>query len=127
AIRLAIGASVGRLVRTALAESLLLASAGWLCGLAIAAALLRLFVSLAGGVMPRVADITLDGPVLAATVLVALGVALLSGVGPALTSARTSFAPAFRQTGVAGTRSSRRLRALLVTAQMALSIVLLTG
>src|SRR6185295_4788028 len=97
AIRLAIGASVGRLVRTALAESLVLALAGSLCGLGIAAALVRLFVSLAGGVVPRLAEISLDLPVLGATVLVALAVALLSGTGPALASARTNFAPAFRQ------------------------------
>jgi putative ABC transport system permease protein len=127
AIRLAIGASVTRLVRTALAESLVLALGGSLCGLAIAAALLRLFVHVAGGVMPRLAEVTLDPPVLGATLLVTATVALLCGVGPAWSAARTNFAPAFRQTGVAGNRSSRRARAVLVTAQIALSIVLLTG
>lgn len=127
AIRLAIGADSWRLVRTALAESLLIAFGGSLCGLAIAAGLLRLLVHFAGGVLPRLAEVAIDPPVLAATLLVTLAVALLCGLGPALSAARTTFAPAFRQTGASGTRTSRRARAMLVTAQIVLSIVLLSG
>src|SRR5262249_48520161 len=127
AIRVAIGASVARLVRTALAETLLVALGGSLCGVAIAFTLLRLFANVAGGVMPRLRDVRLDLPVLAAPPLVARPVAPVCGVGPSIAAARTNFGPAFRQTGVAGSRSSRRLGALLVTVQIALSIVLLTG
>jgi putative ABC transport system permease protein len=82
---------------------------------------------MAAGVLPRLGDVTLDWPVLLAAVAVTAAVALVCGIGPALSAARTDFAPAFRQTGSSTTRGTRRVRAALVAAQIALSIVLLTG
>src|SRR5262245_7769427 len=69
AIRLAIGADSTRLVRAALAEALILAVVGSLAGVVLAAGLVRFFVQSAAGVMPRLADVTLDLPVLLATIV----------------------------------------------------------
>ncbi|MBP1635796.1 MAG: macrolide transporter ATP-binding/permease protein [Acidobacteria bacterium] len=127
AVRLALGAGPRVLIRGALAESLLLALAGSAAGIAVAAASLRVFSSVAAEVMPRLSAVRLDAPVLAGALLAAVVVTVACGVAPAWHAVRTGFAPAFRTGTASASRGARRLRGALVAAQIALSIVLLVG
>lgn len=127
AVRLALGAGPAALIRGALAESLLLAFAGSIAGIGVAAACLRVFTRVAADVMPRLTAVRLDAPVLAGSLLAALIVTVACGVAPAWHAVRTGFAPAFRTGTASASRSARRLRGALVAAQIALSIVLLVG
>ncbi len=123
AVRLALGASPMRLVRGALAESVILAAAGSALGVVLAEICLRLFVHTASSSLPRVSAVTIDVPVLAAAAAAALLVTILSGLAPALGAAKTDFAPAFRQT--ISSSGASRARAPLVVLQVAMAILLL--
>ncbi|HEX3748009.1 MAG TPA: ABC transporter permease [Bryobacteraceae bacterium] len=122
-IRAAIGASRGRLARQVLTESLLLAGLGAAAGCGLAWLLLRFFVLAAPHGIPRLDQASLDGRVL----LFAVALALLSGV-------TFGFAPAM-DTPEAGSMAAGRtvasgrgvLRHLLIAAQIAASLILLTG
>jgi len=123
AVRVAIGASRGRLVRQALTESLLLGALGGLAGCWFAQLLLRLFVSIAPQGIPRLEQATIDVRVL----LFALGVSVLSGFFFGLASALRRPAPELL-TGKENRATPRGLlRQLLVTVQIAVSLILLAG
>jgi predicted permease len=139
ALRLAIGASRGRLIRLLLTESLLLALIGAAAGLVVA----RLSVSALGTVNPATAlrvthdtglgavtfsSIALDWPALAFTIAVALVVGMLFGLAPALSATRSSLAGvmADARSASAGSSAVGGRRALLV-AEVALALVLLAG
>jgi predicted permease len=129
-IRLALGARSGRLVRQLLTESLLLAVAGSTLGL-IFTAWLRgsLKWLLPTTASPTVLDPTLDVSVLVFTEALAVVVAALSGLAPALHAARTNVDESLKEggrSGVSGARS-QRLRAALVVAEVALAAVALVG
>ena len=123
AVRAALGASRARLVRQALTESLLLGLLGGVTGCWIAALLLRLFVSIAPEGIPRLQQAGLDLRVVAFTIGVALASAVVFGVAPALQR------PAPEMLTGKQTRGTPRslLRQVLVTAQIAISLVLLAG
>jgi putative ABC transport system permease protein len=128
-MRTALGARRGRLVRQMLAESLLLAVAGGVAGLGVAALCHRGLLVLVGEQIPipRLEQITLDTQVVTITLLVAVVTGVLFGLVPALVSTRQA-AEGLREGGRHGT--SRRLHRLLgamVVAEVALSLVLLTG
>ena len=130
AVRLALGASPGRVVRQLLTESLLLASLGAALGLGLAAWWISGLLSLLPpGTLPRRYEVALDGRV----VLVALGATLvttvITGLAPALQLARAPLLGAFRgaSRGTTDSRDRKRLRSALVTAEVALAIVLLVG
>jgi putative ABC transport system permease protein len=125
-VRLALGARPWDLVRGVLAESLVVAVAAAAIGGWIGYALVRVFVGVAAGVFPRLDAVSIDAPVLAASAVVALLVALVCGAAPALQAARSRFAPGLRTAG-SSSRPARRLRAVFAAGQIALSIVLLTG
>ena len=127
ALRAALGADRARLVRQLLAEGGVLALAGGAIGLGLAAAALKLLTAFAARFTPRAGEIALDGSVLAFT----LGVALLTGLAfallPALPS-RLNLVGALKDGGAATSGGqSLRLRSMLVTAQVAVSVVLLIG
>ncbi len=127
AVRLALGASSWQLARAALAESLLIAAAGSALGVGLALACVRLFVRTATGVVPRLDAIAVDLPVLAATVLVGVGTTLVCGLAPALYAIRSDFVHAFRGSRAGASRGARLTRRALIVAQVAMSIVLLSG
>ena len=127
-LRAALGAGAGRLRRLLLVENLLLAFAGALLGLAIARGGLALLVSFAARYSNRADEIQLDGMVLGFTLLLTLAVAVLLSYTPSV--AKEGALGTFLSAGT--TRSSgglrrQRLQRALVVAQIAVSVVLLTG
>lgn len=128
AIRKAIGASASRLVRQLLTESLLLALVGAVLGVGVAALAMRLFRTLAPPDLTALTPARLDTRVLIATLVIAVATALVFGVLPALVATRRSPAEALKSGGGAGvSQGTRRVSAMLVTAEVALAIVLLVG
>jgi putative ABC transport system permease protein len=130
AVRLALGASRGRLIRQLLAENLLLAVAGAVFGGALAQALSRGLVSFLGTQGSRWSlDLTPDWRVLAFTTALASLTCVVFGLAPALQAARTSPGEAMKSSGRGMTAGRRRLgvRRALVISQVALSLVLLVG
>jgi putative ABC transport system permease protein len=129
AMRTALGARRGRLIRQMLAESVLLGVAGGTAGLGVAALCHRGLLALVGEQIPipRLEQIALDTEVVAITLVVAVATGGLFGLVPALASTRQA-ADGLREGGRHG--ASRRLHRLLgamVVAEVALSLVLLTG
>jgi putative ABC transport system permease protein len=128
AVRAALGAGRGRLVRQLLTESLVLACGGAALGLGLAWAALRGLVALSPAGLPRLQEISIDGMVLA----VALGATVLTGVifgmAPAVRLLRTDLQLALRE-GSKGTVGADRLRLrnLFVVGQLALATVLVIG
>jgi len=126
AIRQAIGAGRGRIVRQLLAESVVLALLGGMLGIAVGAAFLRALVAWLPPGIPRIAEATIDARVLLATFAVAAITGLFFGLAPALQLSRR--APAMVLRDDARTASNRSpLRALLVAGELAIALILLAG
>ena len=128
AIRRALGASGVRLIRKALAESLLIALAGGALGVAVAAAGLDFLVRSAPPEIPRLEDVHLDAPVLLFAVGISVATGLLFGLAPAWHAARTDPQATLRAGGRTATDGTGglRLRSTLVVAEVTLSVLLLT-
>ena len=129
-IRLALGARTGRLSRQLLTESLLLAVAGSLTGLVVASWLGGALRWLLPSVdTPTMLQPPLDGQVLGFTTLLAVAVALIAGVAPALHAARSNVNDMLKEGGRSGAAGSQshRLRGLLVVSEVALAVVALIG
>jgi len=127
AIRIALGAGRGRLVRQILTESVLLGVGGGALGIALADWLVRLFVSLAPPSYPRLSEIGLDPFVLAFTLAVSVMTGVVFGLVPALLTAGTDPNVALREGGKSATSGARRVARLLVTVEIALALVLVAG
>jgi predicted permease len=129
AVRSALGAFRGDLVRQMLIESIVLAVAGAALGIGLAWAAIKVLVAIGPQNLPRLDQITLDPLVLGFTAAAAFASALLFGVVPAVRASRVDVADMLR----AGGRSSslagagKWLRAGVVTAEVALAFVLLIG
>ena len=127
AVRLAIGAGRGRIVRQLLVESALLSFAGAGCGIVLASMTGRLLLdSLSTGPTAVVLDLTPNWHVLVFTAGVATTTAILFGLAPALQATASGPSSALKEEARA-TGSRSRLLTWLVTAQVALSLVLLVG
>jgi predicted permease len=129
ALRTALGADRGRLARLYLTESLILGLAGAVAGLGLAALLVRVLRQLQPGDIPRLSEVGIDGWVLAFTIACALFTGTVTGLVPAVRTPWRFLAGALREgeRTVAGTRRLHRLRGVLVSAEVALSLVLLVG
>ena len=126
AIRSALGAGRGHLIRQLLAESLVLGACGGLVGLLLGAWLTAALVRLLPAGVPRVDDIGLDVTVTLVTLASALAAGVLFGILPALQASRVDTATAIKE---AGDRASARLRGrlALAVAEMAMTLVLLVS
>jgi predicted permease len=130
AVRLALGASRGRLIRQLLTESVLLALLGGLAGLLVAIWTARLIVAFKPPLpIPLNLDIPLDGRILAFTLSIALATGILCGLAPALQSTRPGVVAALKAEEGGWIRRHRKLglRNILVVAQVAISSLLLVG
>ena len=129
ALRGALGASHGEIVRLFLFESVLLSVLGALAGVALAEVGLRTLPFIAEANLPLDDGVSLNRQVLAFTVLVALATGVLTGLYPAFVAARPSPGDVLKDggRGVAGGRSQQRVRGLLLAGQVALSLMLLVG
>ncbi|HKT79285.1 MAG TPA: ABC transporter permease [Vicinamibacterales bacterium] len=130
AVRLSLGASRGRLVRQMLVESLVLAAAGGVLGLAVAFALTRTLLALVPAqTNPLLLSASPDLRILAFTLAITCATGVVFGLIPAVRASRTDPWTTIKDTmgSIAGTRGSLFLRKGLVTAQVALSFLLLFG
>jgi predicted permease len=126
AVRTALGAARGRLIRQLLAESLVLSALGAIGGVALAAWGTRAATLLAAARIPRSADIAIDGTVLAFTAAIAAVTALLCGLAPALHLSAASLHAALQEGGrTLAAALPHRLRQGFIAAQVALALMLL--
>ncbi len=125
AIRTALGASGRRLMLQPLMESLLVAITGGVLGVAVAASMLGLLVRVAPANIPRLAEVHVDARVLAFAFLITAASGILFGLAPAWHAMRTDPQSALKSGGRTATESRSPLRASLVAAEVALSVVLL--
>ena len=129
AVRVALGAGRGRLVRQLLTESLLLSVTGGMLGLALAVSALRVLRGLALSSLPAYADLTLDTGAILVTSALALLTGLAFGVGPALSAGRSDPQRSLRDESRSSSESrrTRRARGVLVAGQIALCVSLLAA
>jgi putative ABC transport system permease protein len=126
AIRAAVGAGRGHLLRQALTENLLLAGLGGALGVLVAHWAIRGIIAFGPEDVPRLAQARVDGPILAFMLAITLGAGLLFGLAPALRLASRPPHAALKE-GRSGGVQRDRLRSALVVAEIALALMLLTG
>jgi putative ABC transport system permease protein len=132
AVRAALGAARGRLVRQTLVENLLLGLLGGLAGLALAGAMHRVLPALLPADFPRLDDIAFDLRIQAFAIAISVAAGLGCGILPALQVARNEVVPALVEDALApvggGLRSpTARARALIMSGQVAIACILLVG
>ncbi|MEX2608313.1 MAG: ABC transporter permease [Gemmatimonadota bacterium] len=129
AVRSALGARRGRVARQLLAESLVLAALGGALGAAVAYAGTGLLVALAPEGTPRIAEVAVNGRVLAFGAAVTLLAGVLFGLLPALRASAVDIGTTLREggRGSAGGAGGLGMRSALVVAQVALALLLLVG
>ena len=127
AIRAAVGAGRGRVLRQMLAESLLQAMAGGAAGLLLARGAIAVLAGISPYAVPRLAETAIDGRVLLFTLALSLAAGLAFGALPALSLRRGDLQEALKSGARSTSGGGLRLRRLLVAAELALAIVLLTG
>ena len=129
AVRAALGARRSRLLRQSLTETLLLSGGGAAVGFVLVHWTTRAFAAFAPGEIPRLENISPDGSVMAFTILIALASGVLVGIVPALAASRSDVQGALVESGrgTSGGTGGRRARAVLVTAEIALAVILTVG
>ncbi|MCW5981128.1 MAG: ABC transporter permease [Bryobacteraceae bacterium] len=129
AIRAALGASAGRIVRQLLAEGALLAALSGLIGTLFASGGIDLIRAFGPDNLPRLNEISLDRRVLGCALAITVLAAILVGLLPAMATLRRDLRPSGEEGGrsVAGGTTTRRIRRALVVADFALAIILLAG
>jgi putative ABC transport system permease protein len=130
AVRTALGAGRARIVRQLITESFPLSILGGILGVAFSWGGLKLFRLAAPAGFPRIDELTLDASVLFFTALVVMTTAVVFGIVPAIQVSKADLVSSFKESGGrSGTETVTRqyLRSTLVTAQIALALVLLIG
>jgi len=129
AVRIALGASSGALLRQAILESLVLSGSGGLLGLALAAIAVRVGISRLPDTLPRLDEISLDWQVVGFAIVLAVLTGLVCGLTLAFAALRTSVNETLKEGGRTGTPGSAhaRLRSALVIGEIAIALVLLVA
>jgi predicted permease len=140
AVRMALGASRGRIARQILTECLLLASIGGVCGATLGAAGIELVKALAtvdadgvfrilfgASILPRAAEVRVDVRLIVAAVVLGAATSILFGCMPALRLSRANYLEAMGPRSGGPARRDTRLRMALVVAQLTLATTLLVG
>ena len=129
AVRTAMGAGPARLVRQLITESLILAVAGAVLGLALAAAAVRALITIDPTSLPPLAPVALDAPVMLFTLLLGVVTTIVFGLAPALRTLGLNLVESLREGSQQATLGGgrQRLRAALVVAEVALAVVLVVG
>jgi len=129
AMRLALGARPGVLLRQAILESLVLSLTGGLLGLALAAIALRVGISWLPETLPRINEIGLDWQVVAFAITLAVMTGIICGLAPAFAALRTSVNEILKDGGRSGSAGGghARLRSALVIGEIAIALVLLVA
>ena len=128
AVRAALGASAGRLLRQSLTESLLLSVLGGLGGILVANGLIQVIVAMSPSNLP-LTQVRLNPVVLLFAVSVSLITALIFGIAPAIQASRTNLQDVLRCGGRSetGGRRRQRIRQTLVISEIALALIVLVG
>jgi predicted permease len=129
AVRAALGASAGRIIRQLLTEGVLLSGVSGLIGTPLASVGIRLIRAFGPGNLPRLNEVRLDLPVLGWVLVISLLAGILVGLSPAMMILRRDLRPSGEEGGrsVSGGAAASRIRRALVVADFALAIVLLAG
>ena len=127
AVRVALGAGTGRLVRQMVAEAMVLAAAGGLVGLIVAPAAMNLLAGLVPPMFPLTPAARLNPTLLMFTAGLSMLTGLVFSIVPAVHAARASLNDALQQGGRSGAGGSTVTRDVLVVAQVAAALVLLVG
>ena len=129
AIRTALGADRARVVRQLLTESLALAALGGAAGFALARAAVAVLVKISPVDPAALARVRLGAPVVAFSILVSVATAVVCGLAPAFEGSRGALADTLKAglRAIGGNARARRLRQVLVVAEVALAAVLLVG
>ena len=129
AVRLALGASRGRMVRQMLTESMLLSLIGGAAGIATAVGALRFIVRFVPWNVPRLNEVRIDWVVLAFALLISIVTGLVFGLAPALHSAKVALSSAIREGGRGSGYSTAtgRLRDVVIVSELAFAVILMVG
>jgi predicted permease len=128
AVRVAIGASSGRIIRESAVEGLLLSVTGGLVGLAFAAIAIRTTLHLVPDSMPRISSVSVNPMVASFALVVAVATGVLCSLAPAFAALRINLIESLKEGAKAGSASAShtRLRSALVVSEVATALVLLT-
>jgi len=129
ALREAVGAGRGRIIRQLLTESLLLAAVGGGLGVALASAGVQVLLGIGPANLPRLGSVTVDTNVLVFSIAIVVVTSLLVGLAPAVRLSRTDLGALINQGGRGGgaSRGDNRIFGALVIAEIGLAVVLVTG
>jgi predicted permease len=129
AVRLALGASRGRMVRQMLTESMLLSLIGGVAGIATAVGTLGFILRFVPSTVPRLNEVRIDWVVLAFALLISILTGLMFGLAPALHSAKGALSSAIREGGRGSGYSTKtgRLRDVLIVSEVAFALILMVG
>ena len=127
AVRAALGAGHGRVLRQLVTESALLACLGGTLGLLLAFLGIQAVGKTLPGTLPRVEEVSLDGRVLLFTLVVSVFAAMVSGLAPALRGARVNLVEILKEGGRGSTGAHHRMQRTFVAIEVALALVLLIG
>jgi predicted permease len=129
AVRLAMGANRGALLRQAVLESLILSVSGGLTGIVLSATALRTCVHLLPETLPRIGEISLNGTVVGFALFLGIATGVVCGLAPGFAAIHTSVNQALQEGGRAGDEGAgpARLRSALVVAEISVALVLLTA